>query len=652
MRNIKDEPSVKELLDAENQVTKDYLNDVSNLKDTIFDELKSRELETYQTAPYKHGEFLYYERFEAGKEYAIHCRKKIGTDKEQICLDENELAEGLEYFSLGFFDVSSDHKILAYCCDTDGSELYTLKFKNLVTGEIYSDEIKRLAASGCWFKDSYTYAYVIQDENQRPYKVLSHTLKGDTEDTTLYTEKNPGEYFVHVNETHDYEFIIISSNGAITSKSLYMSASDPSDTPKLIHEHERGLEYYIDHKDGFFYITTNDEHKNFRIAKVSDQNPAKSNWKEFISGSDSEYINSFSCYKDYFVLNYKEDGLNKLEVIYNDGARHDIEFPEVAYNVSDGDNAEFDTAKFRYDYTSPTSPFSSYDFDINQKVSTKIYEKEVPGFDATKYEVKRVNAKSHDGVDIPITIFHKKNLQLNGNNPSLLYGYGSYSYCINPGFNTRVLSLVDRGFVYAIGHIRGSSTMGRQWYEDGKFLKKKNTFLDFNSCAQYLIDNNYSSKGEIVINGGSAGGLLVGASVNLAPVGQFKAVVAEVPFVDTLNTMLDSSLPLTEAEYDEWGNPNEEEYYNYIKSYSPYDNIEAKEYPATLATGGLNDPRVTYWEPMKWIYRLRDISTDSNPKLLYMNMDAGHGGASGRFEYLKEDAMIYSFILKQFNIKE
>jgi oligopeptidase B len=651
MRNQKEDSDVLELLNKENEITKSYLNDVKDLKEKIFEELKSRELETYETCPYKHGDYLYYERYEAGKEYPIHCRKKIGSDKEEICLDENEMAKGLDYFSLGVFDLSHDHKILAYSVDTDGSELYTLKFKNLETGEIYSDEIKNTARSVCWFNNSYDIVYVIQNENQRPYKVLSHKLGEKIESDRVLFEEKSGEFFVSVSETMDHDYILITSSGSITSETLYLDGANPSSDVKLFQERTHGLEYYVEHKDGEFYVVTNDTHKNFRVCTTTIDATTKENWKEFIAPSDQKYINDFSCYKDFFINNYKEGGLNKLELIYNDGKKELISFPEDAYYIEDGDNAEFDTKTYRYNYYSLTKPLSSFDYDISTKQSTKVYTKEVPGYDEELYKVERIEYPSHDGTLIPMSILYKKDLNLDGKAPCYLYGYGSYGACIEPWFNKRIFSLVDRGFVYAIAHIRGSATLGRQWYEDGKFLKKKNTFEDFNAAAEFLANNNYSSEGNIVISGGSAGGLLVGATMNIAKPGLLKAVIADVPFVDVLNTMLDSSLPLTELEYDEWGNPNVEEYYHYIKSYSPYDNIEEKNYPAVLAIAGLNDPRVTYWEPMKWTYKLRDFAKDSNPKLLHTNMEAGHAGASGRFEFLKEDAMVYSFVLKQFGIK-
>lgn len=649
MRNLKEDKDVLDLLKTENNITKEYLSDVKELEEKIFEELKNKELETYTTCPYKHGDYLYYERYESGKEYPIHCRKKIDSDDEEICLDENEMAKGHDYFSLGVFDLSYDHKILAYSVDTDGSELYTLKFKNLETGEIYADEIKSTAKSVCWFNNSYTVAYVVQNENQRPYKVLTHKL-GENDDKKLFEEKS-GEFFVSVSESMDHEYILISSNGSITTESYYLEANNPNGEIRSIHPREKGLEYYVEHKDGDFYLITNDKHPNFRVCKTSVSKTGKENWEEFVSASDERYIDDFGCYKDFFTLSYKEKGLNQIKVIWNNLEEELITFPEDAYYIEGGENAEFDTKLFRYNYLSPTTSLTTFDYDIDKRISHKIYTKEVPGFDSTQYKVERINYPSHDGTLVPMTVLYKKGTQIDGTAPCFLYGYGSYGMCIEPWFNKRIFSLVDRGFVYAVAHIRGSATLGRHWYEEGKFLKKKNTFLDFNSAAEYLVKNKYSSEGNIVISGGSAGGLLVGATMNLAKPELFKAVIADVPFVDVLNTMLDSSLPLTELEYDEWGNPENEEYFHYIKSYSPYDNIQKKDYPAVLAIAGLNDPRVTYWEPMKWIYKLRDYATDSNPKLLQTNMEAGHAGASGRFEFLREDAMVYSFVLKQFGIK-
>ncbi len=651
LRNIKDESDgekIKNLLDHENQTTKEYLEDVSELKDKLFNEMRQRELEEYSTHPYRHGDYLYYERYEANKEYAIHCRKKIGSNDEQICLDENELASGHEYFDLGVFEVSTDHKILAYTVDTDGSEIYTLKFKNLETGEILDDEIKNVSHSISWFNNSYSLVYIIQNESQRPYKALQYTL-GENKSRDLYEEKS-GEFFLHVTETNNHDYLMLIAGGSTSSEAYLIKGDDPSDTPKLFQKRRDKIEYYPTFKDGKFYILTNDTHENYRIAITDELNTSSEHWQDFIAPTQEIYITDIECYKDFFTLNYREDGLRKLKIIRNDGQEDYFDFPDDAYVTYSGDNAQYDTQFYRLEYSSLTQPLATYDYDLNTKSLTKVYEKEVPGFDSSLYKVDRLEVKSHDGAMVPISIVYKKDINLDSSAPCLLYGYGSYGYSVDPSFRKSILSLLERGVVFAIGHIRGSSTLGRKWYLDGKFLKKKNTFEDFNACARFLIEKKYTAKGNIIINGGSAGGLLVGACVNIAEPGLYKAVVAEVPFVDVLNTMLDDSLPLTQLEYEQWGNPSDKEYYDYIKSYSPYDNIQQREYPTILATGGLNDPRVTYWEPMKWIYRLRDITTDNNPKLLYMNMGAGHAGASGRYEYMKEDAMIQSFMLKQFGI--
>ncbi len=649
LRNIKnknDSETIKNLLVNENSFCDSYLGSNKKLQDKIFIEMKSRECEEYETHPYKHGEFLYYEKYSKGKEYPIHCRKKIGSTVEEICLDENELAKDHEYFSLGTFDISSDHNILAYTVDINGSEVYTLKFKNLITGEVLSDEIHNVSHGVSWYKDNYSLLYVVMNENQRPYKVMQHTLAEES-DKEIYTEES-GEFFVDVNESLDHEYIFITSSGSISNTSRYVRANDITDSAHLLLERKDKVEYYATHKRGQFYILTNDTHENFRVIK---KDIGTGEIKEYIAPHDDIYISDIECYESHNVISYRESGLPRLKILFDNGKEHVITFPEPSYYASSGDNAEYMTDKFHYNYSSLTRPFSSYTIDLKDLSSKLVYQKEVPGFDPENYLVERINALSHDNKNIPISILRQKDSKLNCENPCLLYGYGSYGMNIDPSFWSKILSLVDRGFVFAIGHIRGSSTLGRKWYEDGKFLKKKNTFRDFISCAEFLIQQNYTKKGHIAINGGSAGGMLVGATLNIAPEGLFKVAVAEVPFVDVLNTMVDDTLPLTQLEYDEWGNPNEQEYYEYIKSYSPYDNIQNKDYPSILATGGLNDPRVTYWEPMKWIYKLRDLSTDKNPKLLYMNMGAGHGGASGRYEYMKEDAMIQTFILKEFGIE-
>lgn len=650
LRNIKENPEIKRLLEEENQVTNNFLSDTSTLRETLLNELKAREVESYETAPYKHGPYEYFEKYEAGLEYAIHCRRCLKSQKVEVCLDENILAQGHSYFCLGFFEVSTDHKILAYAVDTDGSEQYTMKFLNLETFEHYPDEIKNISSSVCWFKDSYDIIYILQDETQRPYLAKVHSL-GKQDDREIYHEKS-AEFYVNVVESSDHNYIFLSCDGSITTEFYYMKGNDPSDDLKLIQERKKGHEYYVEYKDNQFYIITNDQHPNFRVAKTSVDQPQMIFWKDFIPASDERYINDFNCFKEFFVYNFKENGLNKIQIIKNDGVVHTIDFPENAYYVGAGDNAEYDIDYFRYDYYSLTTPLTVYDYFIDSNKSKLVYRKNVPTFNPELYVVERRQVKTSDNKEVPMSIFYRKDTKCDGSAPSLIYGYGAYGSCIEPWFDKKVLSLVDRGFVYAIAHIRGSSTLGRKWYEDGKFLKKKNTFQDFIDCSQFLVDEKYTNFGNIAIQGGSAGGLLIGAVLNSAPAGLYKVAHADVPFVDVLNTMLDNSLPLTELEYDEWGNPNDEDYFNYIKSYCPYQNIERKDYPLILATAGLNDPRVPYWEAMKWIYKLRELATDSNPKLLYTNMDSGHSGASGRFEYLKEDAMIYSFLLKAFDISE
>ncbi len=654
MRNRKEDPDVEKYLLEENEYLNEFLKSNSELKDKLFNELKSYVKENDESYPYKDGDFFYYYKYEEGKEYPIHFRRSVISNLEELILDENVLAKGRDFLDVADFDISQSDEILAYVIDDTGDEKYTMYFKNLKTGKLLEDKLETVYTSMAWYKDSKTILYTLLDSDLRPYKIMSHDIgTKQSEDKLVYEESNPGEYFLSIGETMDGEYLIISATGQVDTYNLISKSRSSNEKFFKFSELENNIEQYVDHKDGYFYILTNDEERNFRILKTPVDKIDKKNWQELVRGNKDQYISNMVLFKDFMTYSYRELGLTKFKVVSNSGESSDINFPDEAYSAEFGDNNEYETSFIRFQYSTLKDPPSILDYDVETKKLETKKVKEVPGHNPDDYILERKWAESHDGVMIPLSICYKKGTKLDGSSKAYLYGYGSYGISLPPYFTSNIYPLVDRGFVFCMAHIRGSNTLGQQWYEDGKYLKKKNTFLDFISSANFLIKNKYTDKSQIVIRGGSAGGLLVGASMNMAPEGLFKTCIAEVPFVDVLTTMLDSELPLTQIEYKEWGNPEKnKEYYEYIKTYSPYDNIEGKNYPHFLATAGLNDPRVTYWEPAKFVAKLRELNTSNSHVHLYTNMDAGHGGASGRFEYLKELAMVYHFILKTFEISE
>jgi oligopeptidase B len=645
MRNL--DKDVKEFLNEENSFVKSFLSSTESLQEDLYKEMRSRKNEEDSTVPAKDGEYVYYDRFEKGREYPIHCRKKVNTNNEEVILDVNELAKGKEFVDVGAYSVSPDGKTMAYSLDDNGSEIYKIFIKNLETGDLYEEVLEQAYDSISWFNDSKTFCYNVLDENLRPYQVKRHTLgHPQAEDEIIYNEDS-AEFFVHIAKSTDQEYIYVASAGSVSTEYSFIKATDTTGSLTLFHKREDNLEYDIDHHNGSFYILANNKHENFSVYKSSISQTDISSWNEFIKGSDKRYLLGFDTFKEFSILTYRENGLRNFEVIYFDDRENTIiSFPQEAYSVSAGENYEFDTSSFRYTYSALNCPKSVFEFDINTKESTCLKTVEVSGFNSDDYKVERKSYESRDGKLIPVSVLTKKGVD-HGSAPLFVYGYGSYGSSIDPSFREDFFSLIDRGFNFALIHPRGSSTLGRDWYEDGKFLNKKNTFNDFIDATESLCRDGYGKVGEVIAMGGSAGGLLMGAITNMAPE-LYRTIVAEVPFVDVLTTMLDKDLPLTQLEYKEWGNPEDKEYYDYIKSYSPYDNLKEMKYPNILATAGLNDPRVTYWEPAKWISRIRDLNKGDSDVMLFTNMGAGHGGASGRFEYLKEEAMIYSFILKTF----
>ena len=641
----KNNPEVIKYLKAENKYTEEMLKPAKNLENTIYKEIIGRIKQTDLTVPYKDGNYYYYSRSVKGKQYPIYCRKKGSLkSKEEIILDQNKLSKGHQFYNIGLFRVSPNGEYLAFSVDTNGSEKYTLYIKDLSSGKLLNDKIDKVADL-VWANDNATFFYTTIDSTKRTYRAFRHKIGDNPENDKKLYQEDDAEFWVWIDKTRDKRFIILGTGSSTTSEIRYASADNPADSFKLIAKRKHGVEYYIGSRGDKFYIRTNENAKNFELMTAPIKNPVKSNWRVMIPGRKNVKISDVELFKNYVVIVERENGLQKIRVInFLNNTDYYVHFPEEDYSFWLGKNRIFDTDKIRFTYTSLISPETVYDFDMKTKRLIKKKQYEVKGYDKNLYETKRLYAKAKDSVLVPISIVYKKGIKLNGKNPLLLYGYGAYGISTDPYFSVSRLSLLDRGFVYAIAHVRGGGEMGEEWYDDGKLLHKKNTFTDFITCAEYLISKKYTSPKRIAIMGGSAGGMLIGAVLNMRP-DLFKVAVMDVPFVDVLNTMLDASLPLTVGEYEEWGNPNKKKYFDYIRSYSPYDNIKPQNYPAMLVESSLNDTRVGYWEPTKWVAKLRATKTDSNTVLLRINLDAGHGGASGRYDWYKDIAREYAFIL-------
>jgi oligopeptidase B len=653
--NERDNPAVLEYLNKENEYTDHILKDNKELQEKLYQEIIGRIKQTDMSVPYKENGYFYYTRHEEGKEYPVYCRKKENLDAaEEIILNVNEMAKGYDYYAVGGLSVSPDNKLLAYGVDTVSRRLYTLRIRNLETGETLPDEISNTIGSSTWAADSKTLFYSLKDSNTlRPFKILRHFLGLPGEKDVLVYEEEDETYDAYVYKTKSKEYIIIALASTLSSEYRFLKADDPAGSFRVFHPREKELEYDIDHFENRFFIRTNLDAKNFRLMETPVTNTSKSAWKEVIAHRDTVLLESFELFKEYMVLDERINGLTRLRVIrMQDKKEYYIDLREQAYTAWFSANPEFSTELLRFGYSSLTTPNSTFDFNMKTKESVLLKRQEVVGdFNPDRYFSERIFATAGDGSKIPVSLVYRKGIKKDGSNPLLLYGYGSYGFTTDPYFSSVRLSLLDRGFIYAIAHVRGEQIMGRSWYDDGKLLKKKNTFTDFIDCAEFLIKANYTSAEKLMAYGGSAGGLLVGAVVNMKPE-LFKGVIAAVPFVDVVTTMLDESIPLTTSEYDEWGNPNEKVDYDYMLSYSPYDNVEKKAYPNMLVTTGLHDSQVQYWEPAKWVAKLRDMKTDDNLLLLYTNMETGHSGASGRFETHRETALEYAFLLKLMAIKE
>jgi oligopeptidase B len=647
----KSNPAVIAYLESENAHTAAVMKPLEAFQESLYKELLGRIKQTDTQVPYRQDGYFYYSRTVEGQQYSIYARRKGSmTAPEEITIDLNELAKGHPYTGLGAYSVSDDANLLAYSMDHDGHRDYKLHIKDLRTGKELADQLGQVVYV-FWGPDNKTLFYGREDAAKRPYQLWRHTLGDPKEKDVLVAEEKDELYRLYAGRTRSREYILLGSSSADTNEWSYIATSNLTAAPKLISAREKGHEYSVDQHGDKFYILTNDKGRNFRLITAPISNPGKANWTEVVAHRPSVMLEDINIFKNFFVLSERENGLPKLRLTdFKSGKAHYLQFPEPVYSAGVSVNREFDTQKLRYSYNSFTTPPSTYDYDVAAHKSELLKRQEVLGnFEPANYKSERIYATAADGTKIPISLVYKKGVKLDGSAPLWLTAYGSYGIPSNVSFSSNRLSMLDRGVVHALAHIRGGGDLGKPWYDDGKLMKKKNTFTDFVDSADHLVKEKYTSKDRLVISGGSAGGLLMGAVANMRP-DLFKAVVSYVPFVDVINTMLDKSLPLTVQEFLEWGNPENKEDYAYIKSYSPYDNITAKDYPNTLVRVSLNDSQVPYWEGAKYVAKLRALKTDNNHLLLKANMGAGHGGASGRYDALKDVAFDYVFMLWQMGI--
>ncbi len=649
----KKNPDVKAYLEAENAYTDAVMKPTEPLQKKLYAEMLSRIKETDVEVPYKEGEYFYYSRTEAGKQYPIRCRKKGGLDApEEVVLDVNELAKGQVFMSLGAYVASDDGNLLAYTTDNTGFRQYSLVVKDLRTGKVLADHAERVG-SVVWANDNKTLFYTVEDEvTKRQYRLYRHAVGTTGPDSLVYEEKDE-RFEVGAGKTRSKAYIFLISGSHTTSEARYIRADEPMAEWKVMEPRKQDVEYYPDHNGNFFYIRVNDTGRNFRLVKAPVADPRSRNWQEVVPHRADVMLDDTDFFKNYYVLYERENGLPQIRVAdLNSGKSRRIEFPEPAYESSAYINKEYDATKFRYGYESFITPKSVFEYEMASGASTLLKQKEVPGgYDRARYQVEQIHATASDGVKVPISVVHLKGAKLDGKGPLYLTGYGSYGIPYDIGFNSNIFSMVDRGVVVAVAHIRGGGEMGKAWHDDGRMMHKKNTFTDFIASAEYLVAQGYGSKDRLTIEGRSAGGLLMGAVLNMRP-DLFHAALVGVPFVDVMNTMLDESLPLTVGEFEEWGNPKQKPAFDYMMSYSPYDNIAAKAYPNMLVRTSFNDSQVMYWEPAKYVARMRALRTDHNILILKTNMrPAGHGGASGRYDRLKETAFDYAYFLTQMGIE-
>lgn len=647
--NDRENPEVIDYLNKENDYYQKSTAHTKQFQAILFEEMKARIKEDDQSVPYFYNGYWYITRFEIGKGYPIYARKKESLEaEEEILFDCNEMAKDHAYFKLTGLSVSDDNKWISFGVDTVSRRQYTIQIKNLETNEILPLKIENTTGGATWANDNKTFFYSRKDEQTlRPDKIFKHELDSSPEnDILVYFEKDE-TFDVSVYKSKSRKYIMINSDSTMTSEYRYLLASKPNGKFKVFQKRTRGLEYSISHFEDHFYIVTNkDKATNFKLMKTPEDATSKENWVDLIPHREQVLVEAIDIFKDYLVVSERFNGLNQLKIMPWKGKEYYLPFDSETYMAYTTTNIDFDTEILRYSYQSLATPSSVIDFNMRTKEKTVLKEQEVLGgtYDKSNYTEKRIWATAKDGIKVPISMIYKNGVVQNGKNPTLLYAYGSYGVTMDCHFSSVRLSLLDRGFIFAIAHVRGGEDLGRNWYDNGKLLKKKNTFTDFIACSEFLIKEKYTSNEHLYAEGGSAGGLLMGAIINMAP-NLYKGVIAQVPFVDVVTTMLDDSIPLTTSEYDEWGNPNQKKYYDYMKSYSPYDNVVAQDYPNIYISTGLHDSQVQYWEPAKWIAKLRVLKTNNNQLYLDVNMDAGHGGASGRFEALKEIAKEYCFLL-------
>jgi len=651
--NKRGDPAVTAYLEAENKYAEAALSHTKGLQKRLFSEMKSRIKEDDSTAPFRDGGYYYYARYEKGNEYPLYCRKKGSLSApEEIILNVPEMAKGSSFYGHKWPQVSDDGKIMAHAADLAGRRIYTIRFRDLSTGRDLPDTIKDTTPNMAWANDGKTLFYVKQDtQTLRWDRVYRHTL-GQEKDELVYTE-NDGLFEVSVGKTLSRKYMVLHSGATLTSEARILEADNPGGAFRVFAARRRGVEYSVTHAGNDWLVLTNDNAKNFKVMKADEDKTESGFWKEYLPHSDSALITGVTAFRNFLALEEMKGGLTQIRIIARGtGAEHYLDFGEPAYEASLGRNEEYETGTVRYDYSSLTTPDSTYDYDMASREKTLVKRREVPGtFRPEDYETRRVLAPAPDGALVPVSLVFRKDKVRKGENPLYVEGYGSYGMTMPPYFSTQRLSLLDRGFVYAIPHIRGGSELGRQWYEDGRQLRKKNTFTDFIAATEFLLREGYGKPGHVYAQGGSAGGLLMGAIANMRP-DLYNGIIAHVPFVDVVTTMQDTSIPLTTGEFDEWGNPAEKKFYDYMLSYSPYDNIERKAYPNMFITGGLNDSQVQYWEPAKWAAKLRAMKTDKNMLILKTDMSSGHGGKSGRFERLKLAASEYAFLLDLEGLKK
>ena len=645
--NQREDTAVIDYLEAENAYLDAMMEHSKPLQESLFEEMKGRLNETESSAPYFMNGYWYYNRFEAGKDYRLYCRRK-GTmeGEEEIFLNGNEMAEGHDYFAIADWDISPDNTMVMYGVDTVSRRKYTLYFKNLMTGEVSEENIPLTSGNAVWANDNKTIFFTTKNEETLRYERINRYEVGKPDSKTEIYFEEDDTYNTYVWKTNSKEFIVISSGSTLTSEHQILDANNPKGEFKMFAPREEGELYDISHQEDKFYITTNKDALNFKVMVTEETATDRANWQDFIAHRPETLVGGIDAFSDHIVIAERTAGKPNLRVMNNEGTDYYIEFPEEAYLAYTNSYQDYASDNLRLSYSSLTTPWTVYHYSTETREMELIKQEEVMGggFSPENYTSERVMAPSHDGTLVPISLVYRKDLKKSEGNPTLLYGYGSYGAPIDLTFDSNRLSLLDRGFVYAIAHIRGGQMLGREWYEDGKMFKKMNTFLDFIACGEYMVENGYTESDQLYAMGGSAGGLLMGAVINLRP-DLFNGVVAAVPFVDVITTMSDPSIPLTTGEYDEWGNPGIKDQFDYMLSYSPYDNVTAQAYPNLLVTTGLHDSQVQYFEPAKWVAKLRDIKTDDNVVLLHTNMEAGHGGASGRYNRLKERAMHYAFLV-------